>query len=78
MYRLTNTPGFVGYYAESFEEPFGKHEPISTGQQVLGNDSESEGTRDALMEVLADHSTAGKSCKRRAEKVGNDYPKDPL
>lgn len=39
------------------ESPFGKHETISIGSQVLGNDSESEGTQEALSEVLADHST---------------------
>ncbi len=43
----------------SAESPFGKHEAISIGHQVLGNDSESEGTQGALAEVLADHSTDG-------------------
>ena len=48
------------------------------GQQVLGNDSESEGTQEALSEVLADHSTDGQDSFVLTEKVGNDYPKDPL
>ena len=39
--------------------------------QVLGNDSESEGTQEALSEVLAEHSTDGQSLLALVEKVGN-------
>ncbi len=60
------------------KSPKGKHEKIQHREQVLGADSESEETQEALSEVLAERSTDSWRYISPTGKVGNDYLKDPL
>jgi hypothetical protein len=51
--------------------PQGKHKAVSKAKQVPGADSESEEAREALSEVLADHSTEERKIHPFG-KVGNE------